>query len=182
MRPSEIAGLKWESVDLAAGTLKVERARPSMGGKTFESEHTKSDAGRRTYTLPTPLIERLRKHHTYQKELRLAVGPERWRESGYVCTTEIGTPLNYRSIPRHFHKLVAQAGVPDMRVYDLRHTATSLMIDAGADIKAASEALGHSDPRITMRVYRHVRGDQRAQAINLLAGALTVQEATEQAT
>jgi hypothetical protein len=46
------------------------------------------------------------------------------------------------------------------------------MIDAGADMKAASEALGHSGPRITMAVYRHVRGDQRAQAINLLADCI----------
>ena len=46
------------------------------------------------------------------------------------------------------------------------------MLDAGADLKAASEALGHSDPRITMTVYRHVRADQRAQAFTLLAGSL----------
>ncbi|HEY8286848.1 MAG TPA: hypothetical protein VIJ28_20850 [Chloroflexota bacterium] len=43
-----------------------------------------------------------------------------------------------------------QAGVPRIRVYDLRHTTASLMVDAGADLKAASEALRHSDPRITM--------------------------------
>jgi len=62
-----------------------------------------------------------------------------------------------------------------IRIYDLLHTATSLMIDAGADLKAASETLGHSDPRITMRIYRHARGDQRARAINLLADAITDQ-------
>jgi integrase len=59
-----------------------------------------------------------------------------------------------------------------MRVYDLRHTATSLMIDSGADLKAASDALGHADPSITMKVYRHVRGEQCAQAVALLADAL----------
>jgi integrase len=181
MRPSEIAGLKWESIDFAAGTLKVERARPTFNGQTFDSERTKSEAGRRTYALPAPLADRLRAHRTYQKELRLAMGP-RWRESGLVCTTQVGTPLYACDTGIRFHKLIARAGVPHIRPYDLRHTATSLMIDAGADIKAASEALGHSDPRITMKVYRHVRGDQRAQAINLLAGAITVQEAAEEDT
>jgi integrase len=180
MRPSEIAGLKWTSIDLAAGTLRVERARPTVCGRTFDSENTKSDAGRRTYTLPAPLLERLGAHRTYQKELRVAVGA-RWRDSGLVCTTEIGTAIDHRNVQHRFHRLVAQAGVPDMRVYDLRHTATSLMIDAGADVKAASEALGHSDPRITMKVYRHVRGDQRAQAINLLAGALVTPATPERA-
>ncbi len=74
---------------------------------------------------------------------------------------------------RRFHRLCIQAGVPRIRVYDLRHTATSLMIDAGADLKAASEALGHSDPRLTMKIYRHVQSSQRTQALALLAGAIT---------
>jgi integrase len=47
------------------------------------------------------------------------------------------------------------------------------MLDAGADLKAASEALGHSDPRIAMKVYRHVRSDQRARALALLADAIS---------
>jgi integrase len=175
MRPSEIVGLKWTSIDLAAGTLRVERARPTVNGKTFPSEDTKSDAGRRTYALPAPLAERLRAHRTHQKQLRLAQGP-RWRESGLVCTTEIGTAIDHHRYQRRFHRLVAEAGVPDMRAYDLRHTATTLMIDAGADLKAASEALGHSDPRITIKVYRHVRGDQRAAAITLLAGMIDAAE------
>jgi integrase len=63
--------------------------------------------------------------------------------------------------------------VPRIRVYDLRHTTASLMVDAGADLKAASEALRHSDPRITMKDYRHVQGDQRTRAIALLADAIT---------
>jgi len=64
----------------------------------------------------------------------------------------------------------------EIRVYDLRHTATSLMIDAGADLKAASEALGHSDLGITMKVYRHVRTDQRDHAVGALAHVLDTLE------
>ena len=90
-----------------------------------------------------------------------------------VCTTELGKPIDHRIIQRRLVLMCRQAGVPHIRVYDLRHTATSLMIDAGADLKAASEALGHSDPRISMKVYRHVRSDQRARAIALLSDAIT---------
>jgi integrase len=171
LRPSEIAALRWESVDLDAGTLRVERARPTACGKTFDSEDTKSPAGKRALTLPAALVLRLRTHRTAQKEQRLALG-ERWQEHGLVCPNLSGAPLCYSVIQERFALLCAQSGVTRIRVYDMRHTATSLMIDAGADLKAASEALGHSDPRITMKVYRHVRADQRAQAISVLAATL----------
>jgi integrase len=96
-----------------------------------------------------------------------------------VCTSTTGAPLEPRAIQRRFHHLVAMARVSPMRLYDARHTATSLMLDAGADLKATSETLGHHDPVITMRVYRHVRGDQRAQALTLLAGSLDALEVAE---
>ncbi len=172
MRPSEIAGLKWESVDLDAGTMRVERARPTVCGKTFESEQTKSPSGTRTLYLSESLVQRLRAHRAHQQTMRSLIGTA-WPDSGLVCTTEVGTPIDHRNTQRRFQHLFRQAGLPRIRVYDLRHTATSLMIDAGADIKAASEALGHSDPGITMKVYRHVQSGQRAQALALLAQAIT---------
>ncbi len=175
MRPSEIAGLKWASVDLDAGTVRVERARPTVCGKTFESEYTKSPAGTRTLYLSESLVQRLRAHRAHQQTMQ-TVANAQWIDSGLVCTTEVGTPIDHRNTQRRFQHLCQQAGVSRIRVYDLRHTATSLMIDAGADIKAASEALGHSDPSITMKVYRHVQSGQRAQALALLAQAITLPE------
>ncbi len=175
MRPSEVIGLRWDTVDLDAATVRIERARPTVGGKMFDYDDTKSPAGRRTLKLTPGLALRLRTHRTAQKEQRLAMG-ERWQEHGTVCTTEMGTPLGNRLVNERFVRLCEKAGVPRIRVYDLRHMATSLMIDAGADLKAASEALGHSDPGITMRVYRHVRGDQRDQAISTLAATLDAPE------
>jgi integrase len=175
LRPSEIAGLRWAAVDLDAATLRVERARPTSGGKMFDSEDTKSPAGKRTLKLSPGLVLRLRTHRTAQKERRLMMG-DRLQEHGLMSTSEIGTPLEHRAVQRRFVRLCTAAGVPRIRVYDLRHTATSLMIDAGADLKAASENLGHSDPGITMRVYRHVRADQRDQAMSALAAALDLPE------
>lgn len=90
-----------------------------------------------------------------------------------MSSTQVRAAIDHRNIQRRFRRLCEAADLPRIRVYDLRHTAASLMIDAGADLKAASEALGHSDPRITMKIYRHVRGDQRARAIGLLSDAIT---------
>jgi hypothetical protein len=51
-------------------------------------------------------------HRTYHKELRIAIGPRR-RESGLVCTTEIGTAIDHRNARRRFHRLVARGDQPD---------------------------------------------------------------------
>jgi integrase len=171
MRPSEIIALRWESVDLDGSTLKVERAMPSACGKQYESETTKSPSGKRTLALPPALVAILKAHCEEQKELRPTVMGKWWAEPGLVCTSSFGVALEARNVQTRFHNLRNAADLPRIRLYDLRHTATSLMLDAGADLKAASEALGHSDPRITMKMYRHVHADQRAGAISLLADA-----------
>lgn len=176
MRPSEIAGLKWASVDLDGGTVRVERTRPTVCGKTFESDQTKSPAGMRTLYLSEPLVQLLRAHYAQQQTMKTVAGVQ-WTDTGFVCTTAVGTPIDHRNAQGRFRRLCLKAGVQRIRLYDLRHTATSLMIDAGADIKAASEALGHSDPSITMKVYRHVQSGQRAQALNLLSNMITPPDA-----
>ena len=171
MRPSEIEGLRWESLDLEAGTLRVERARPTAMGRTFPSEATKSAAGARTLALPPSLVALLRAHRARQRESLLLAGAV-WGERGLVCCSGVGTPLDHANVLRHFRALCATAGVPRIRVYDLRHTAISLMVDAGGDLKAVSEVVGHSNPGITMRVYRHVKQEQRTAAMHGLAAAL----------
>ncbi len=102
----------------------------------------------------------------------LAIDFQVGRAVAHQAATQVGAVDVQRTQP---------AGVTNVRVHDQRHTATCLMLDAGADLKAASEALGHSDPRITMKVYRHVRADQRAQALTLLAGSLAPVELAQAA-
>jgi integrase len=147
-------------------------------GRTFDSDKTKSEAGKRTLAQPPALVAILRAHRARQKEALLALGIQ-WSEQRLVCTSSLGAPLEQRAVQRRFVRLCQKAGVTRVRVYDSRHTATSLMLDAGADLKAASEALGHADPRITMKVYRHVRADQRARALALLADSLATEEEPE---
>ena len=82
---------------------------------------------------------------------------------------------NLRS--RSFARLLARAGLPPMRVHDLRHAAATLLMAEGVSIKAISEMLGHSDVRTTLRIYAHVlptAQDQAADAWDrMLGGAET---------
>lgn len=51
------------------------------------------------------------------------------------------------------------AGLPPIRLHDLRHVAATLMLAAGVDIKVVSETLGHSDTRVTRDIYQAVLDD-----------------------
>jgi integrase len=147
LRPSELLALKWAALDLDAGTLAVKEAYPNVNGRRFEGP-PKSDAGNRMLRLDPALLAVLRAHRSSQVEHRLLQGA-RWKAIDLVCASDVGTPIEPTNIRRRFIKLCEEAAVPRIRLCDLRHTTTSLMLEAGADLKATSEVLGHSDPGIT---------------------------------
>jgi len=64
-----------------------------------------------------------------------------------------GGPLDHRSVGHVFRRILKRAKLPPHRLYDLRHTFASLLLNAGAPITYVSAQLGHADPAITLRVY-----------------------------
>ena len=56
-----------------------------------------------------------------------------------------------------FKQEARKAGLPVIRFHDGRHTAATLGLEAGIDIKVVSAQLGHSTTRITQDLYTHVR-------------------------
>ena len=57
---------------------------------------------------------------------------------------------------RVFIPALAKAGIKKIRIHDLRHTAASIAISAGATPNMVKEMLGHSDVQMTMRIYAHI--------------------------
>jgi integrase len=170
MRPSELIGLTWGSIDLCAGTLTISQAIATVGNETFEGD-PKSRAGKRTLTLPTEVVALLRAHRASQNQRRLLLGAS-WQDHNLVCASAVGTAVALRNLNHRFSALCAKAGVPRIRPYDLRHSAISLLLAGGADLKAVSEVVGHSDPRLTARVYQHAYEYQRSKALADHAAAL----------
>lgn len=162
LRLGEALGLQWEDVDLERGTLQVRRTLQRVGGK-LQTFDPKTDSSTRTIRLPGALLAALREHRKGQLEDRMLAGPD-WRELGYVFTTRHGTPLEPSNVRRHFHRVLAQAGLPKLRVHDMRHTAASLMIALGIPPKVVSEILGHSSTRLTLDLYGHLYDSARIEA------------------
>jgi len=152
-RQGEALGLQWPDVDLAIGTLTVRQALQRVDGK-LECVPTKADKVH-TITLPAVTISALAAHRLRQDEERQSAGAQ-WRESGFVFTTRIGTPLDARCVIRTFDRILKSAGLPKIRFHDLRHSAATLLLAQGVSPRYVSELLAHSSVSFTMQTYAHV--------------------------
>jgi len=82
---------------------------------------------------------------------------QHWKDYDLVFANAFGRPLDGNNLRvRSFAPLIARAGVPAIRVHDLRHTAATLMLGQGVPVKVVSEMLGHADIATTLRIYAHV--------------------------
>jgi integrase len=170
LRRGELAGLRWDAIDLDGQSLSITRTRVLVDGKPVESE-PKTEAGKRRVPLDDRLVAALRSHWARQGEERLAVG-ETWNEGDYVFTDELGAPLNPEYFSTRFETLTNRAGVRRVRLHDLRHTAASQMIAVGVSPKVVAELLGHASPVITQTVYQHVMPGMSESAGERLSAAL----------
>ena len=114
----------------------------------------KSAQSRRIVPLPAFCIAGLGQHRERQQLERDLAG-DAWKETGYVFTSTIGTPLSDRNVLRDFHKLLTAAKLGKRRFHDLRHACVSLLAAQGVDAKEIAEIVGHSDVRLTKNVYQH---------------------------
>ncbi len=113
----------------------------------------------------------LRRHREAQELERSTWGPA-WNDAGLVFTRENGLPLRPEYATRHFQALVEEAGLPAIRLHDLRHTNASLALLAGVEMKVVSERLGHSQISVTADLYTHVNRGLGRDAADRIAAVL----------
>jgi len=91
-----------------------------------------------------------------------------YEDNDLIWCREDGSPYPPDYVSRHFVELAERAGLPRIQLHAGRHTAASLALEAGVDIKVVSERMGHSTTVITQNLYQHVRRvvhDKAAEAI-----------------
>lgn len=173
MRPEEYLALQWADLDLKQGTATVKRTlvqRPKGGGWYFGEP--KTSQSRRTIPLPHYVVRKLMKHRGEQAEERLKLGDE-YHNNGLVFATHTGTPLSIRNLKRrHFKPILRKAELPEIRLYDLRHTCATLLLVAGENPKVVSERLGHASIVLTLDTYSHVLPSMQKSATEKLVGML----------
>jgi len=155
LRWGELVGLQVKDLNVSAGTLTIRRSLVEINGKLEEST-TKSHRWRIVHL---PEI--------------LQIACHRWvfdkSQDDPLFHTEEGTFLRNTNFTRRiFVPALLNAEVKKIRIHDLRHTAASIAISAGATPNMVKEMLGHSDVQLTMRVYAHIfEADREKVAANV---------------
>lgn len=162
MREGEVLGLTWDCVDFDKGVLTINKQlqKERRGTGAYHLVSPKNGKGRRITPAQT-VMEVLRVQQQKQAEWRRFVG-EAWEASDFVFTDQMGHHLSAQTVYLHFKKLIAQAGYPDTRFHDLRHSYAVAALQSGDDIKTVQENLGHHTAAFTLDVYGHVT-DQMKQ-------------------
>ena len=153
MRRGEALGLSWEDIDLEAGRLSIKKTLIMNGYKTMLST-PKTKKGRRLIVLDPATIAALRKLRAQQIKEHLRQGLP-WQESQPVFVTEAGLPYHPERVSKLFAQAAKKAGLPRIRLHDLRHTYATLALSAGIHPKVISERLGHASIAITLDCYSH---------------------------
>jgi integrase len=175
MRRGEVAGLRWTDVDLRAGQVKVAKPRVAVRYQVHVSE-PKTLKGKRWLALDPATATALREHRTRQAEERLMVGPG-WVDSGLVFTWPDGRELHPERFTRWFQHHAHDAGLPKIRLHDVRHSYATAALAAGVPAKVVSERLGHANIAITMDTYSHVLPGMDERAASAVARLILGDEA-----
>lgn len=129
MRQGELLALRWQAVDLDAGSLSISGTLQRIKGG-FRVESPKTAGSRRRVLLTPRAVEALRAHRAAQAEERLKAGPA-WHDADLIFASEIGTYIERGNLQRRsFERILTRAGLPRIRFHDLQHTAATLMLAA----------------------------------------------------
>lgn len=119
--------------------------------------------GARIVTVPEDALEVLATHKRRQ-DAEKAYAAEAWRPTDRVFTDEIGGQLTPVVLIHAWNRMQGAAGVPHVRMHDLRHLHVSLLVRKGLDPRTIADRIGHADPAFTLRRYSHMFEEQRAAA------------------
>src|SRR5215204_2689140 len=137
LRKGELLGLRWDDVDLEAGTLAVRRTLSETKiGHVFEVP--KNGKGR-NIKLTVGAKNVLKRHRKAQLEERMRLARLR-EDHGLVFPNQVGKTMNARNLTaRSFKPILERAGLPrSVRLHDLRHTCATILLKAGQSISSSS--------------------------------------------
>lgn len=165
LRRGEALGLRNADVDLDTGIVMIRQQLTTIGYLPVIKK-VKSEAGDRLVTLDTSTNAELRAYHARRARWQLVSGPE-WPNTGLFFVQPDGTAWHPEHISNRFESLVAAAGLPPIRLHDLRHCAATFLKASGSDLNDIKETLGHSTIAITADIYTsviHELESERAKA------------------
>jgi integrase len=177
LRRGEACGLRWQDLDIESGHLRVTQEVLELGGRiVFDTP--KSKTSRRVVSLDSETRRLIKAHQAAQRRERFAAGPS-YTDSDLIFCNQVGEVLRPGHVSAEFKRLARGASLPAIKLHEGRHSAATLALEAGLDIKVVSAQLGHSQTSITHDLYQHVRQVVADDAAERVAALLPPRKAAE---
>ena len=165
-RRAEVHGLRWSTVDFAAGRVTLRETVVRAGGQWVVKATTKT-GGERFVDIDAGTLDALRALHDQAFRTALACGAALPAGAFVFSDDPVGAaPWNPATTARRFKRACGTAGLPPTtRLHDLRHLMATHLIDRGVSIAAVSARLGHAQNSTTLDIYTgRVAGSDRGAA------------------
>ena len=145
VRWGELAGLQRADIDCDRRTVRIARQLCEVAGRQPFLAPPKSDAGKRTVSMPSLIVAGISSH------LDTFTQPE---ADALVFTSPQGMPLRHANFRRRAWRSALDAAGLNIHLHDLRHTGNQLVAEAGANPRELMERMGHSTSRAAL-IYLH---------------------------
>jgi len=188
LRKGEALALRWNALDLDAGTVAVVRKQrrrkagidPDTGRQRWElveEEDLKTKGSKAVLALPEMVVTMLRDHRRRQDDTKADFsakgGSAEWEDPGLVFTSATGRKVDPRNVNRWWDAVCERAEVRHTRVHDLRHTAATMLFRAGVDLNEIRALLRHTRLATTADIYVDVLEDVRRGTARSMDDILT---------
>ena len=158
LRRSELLGLRWRDFDEAAGTITVSGKVIRAAGKgLIRVDQTKSDAGKRTISLPKFAVTALAERR----------GKPFMGEQAVIFPSTAGTLRDPDNFNKQWRAVRDELGAPDVTSHSFRKTLATLIDDEGLSARVGADHLGHANVSMTQDRYMS-RGRVHVQVSQLL--------------
>lgn len=173
MRMGEGIPLQWKDIDLEKRTLRVnKKAIVAHDYNKHEAvqvvqDFCKTKSSKRTIAITAGLVAVLREHKETMVKLAEDMGEE-WSEESLVFRNSRGNMVYSRNLQEVLYRIYDKAEIEGATMHTLRHSYATRCFEAGVDIKAISEQLGHANVKTTYNIYVHLLEDTKAKEIDKL--------------
>jgi integrase len=173
LRRGEALALRWPDVDLTARVLVIHPDRGTLsdvaGRLMFTAPKTKgSAAGVGLYARVVAAFQR----QATRQAVERAEWIECYEDDDLVFARVNGASLRPDWVLDRFHDLTERAGLPRVRLHDLRHLAATIMITSGVPLALVSKTLRHATSGITADLYGHLTAEAALAAADSLGNVL----------